>query len=139
MFGRPQFMTEQTYKCWCAMRSAAGNDGIDLQLVSAYRSVQYQCDLIAKKLDEGRTLEDILKSNTIPGYSEHHTGRAIDLHAGEDEPLLESFDQHEAFHWLVANAADFGFHLSYPRDNEAGIAFEPWHWCCAPSGAFNGG
>lgn len=130
MFGRQQFMTEHTYRCWSRMKAAALEDGIELKLVSAYRSIEYQCDLIRGKLESGRSIEDILKANTIPGHSEHHTGRAIDLHAGDGEPLDESFENHEAFHWLCRNANRFDFHLSYPKDNTAGISYEPWHWCC---------
>jgi D-alanyl-D-alanine carboxypeptidase len=130
MYGRNQSMTQRTLNKWTAMKAAALAEGIDLKLVSAYRSVQYQCDLIKQKLEAGRTLEDILQANTIPGYSEHHTGRAIDLHAGDAEPLTEAFEREPAFAWLVASAHQFDFTMSYPRGNPAGIAYEPWHWCC---------
>lgn len=129
MFGRPQKMTAATCRSWLSMRAAAEKDSLELKLVSAHRSVDYQCDLIQKKLDQGRSILDILCVNAIPGYSEHHTGRALDLHAGDGEPLSQDFEQHPAFDWLTRNAAEFGFRMSYPKDNPAGIDFEPWHWC----------
>lgn len=135
MFGRPQQLTADACDAWHRMRSAAARDGIELKLVSAHRSVDYQCQLIQDKLDQGRTIEDILCVNAIPGHSEHHTGRALDLHAGDEEPLLESFEKHPAFDWLNRNAAAFGFYLSYPRDNLDGIDYEPWHWCFRSAGA----
>ena len=133
-FGRPQKMTPQTYDAWLAMKTAAHRDGLELNLISAHRSIEYQCSLIRQKLDEGRTISDILKVNAIPGYSEHHTGCALDLHAGDGEPLELDFELHPAFEWLCANAARFNFRLSYPKDNPAGIDYEPWHWCFAHHG-----
>lgn len=130
MFNRPALMTPETLDAWQAMRERAAADGIELKLVSAYRSVAYQCDLIRKKLAEGRSIEDILSVNALPGHSEHHTGCALDLHAGEGEPLTPAFEMEPAFAWLTECAAAFDFHLSYPRGNEEGIAYEPWHWCC---------
>ena len=129
MFDRPARMTAATFSAWCAMKEAAHLDGIDLKLVSAFRSVDYQCEVIARKLAEGRTIDEILCVNAIPGHSEHHTGRALDLHAGEEEPLTPGFEQHPAFEWLTRHAGSFGFSLSYPRDNADGIDYEPWHWC----------
>ena len=129
MFNRPQQMTRETRDAWVRLCEAAARDGHRLKLVSAFRSVEYQCNLIRKKLDDGRKIDDILNVNAIPGYSEHHTGRAVDLHAGDGEPLEESFENEPAFSWLRQHAHEFGFHLSYPRDNPAGIAYEPWHWC----------
>lgn len=129
MFDRPQRMTPDTFKAWQAMQQAAASEGIELKLVSAYRSVEYQCEVIQRKLDSGRQIEEILRSNAIPGHSEHHTGCALDLHTGDDEPLTESFETTTAFAWLTEHAERFGFYLSFPRNNPAGIDYEPWHWC----------
>ena len=132
LFDRPQQMTLRTFEAWCAMKTAAKSDGLELNLVSAHRSIEYQCGLIQRKLEEGRLIDDILRVNAIPGYSEHHTGRALDLHAGDGKPLETTFENHPAFAWLCDNAAEFNFHLSYPRNNPSGIDYEPWHWCFAP-------
>ena len=129
IFGRAQKMTPETLNAWRKMVTSAKIDGIELQLVSAYRSIEYQCDLIKGKIREGRTIEDILRSNAIPGYSEHHTGRAIDLHSGNTLPLNEDFENTPAFAWLNDNASKFNFVLSYPRENTLAIKYEPWHWC----------
>lgn len=129
MFGRKAQMTPGTFNAWQNLCAAAAADGITLQLVSAFRSADYQCSVIQKKLDSGRTLQDILSVNAPPGYSEHHTGCALDVHAGDAEPLTEAFEREPAFFWLNKHAAHFNFYLSYPRDNSAGIAYEPWHWC----------
>lgn len=127
-FGREQFARAETAHAWEAMREAAESDGVALQIVSAYRSVDYQCQLIQRKLDRGERIEDIIKVNAAPGFSEHHTGRALDLGTPGCEVLTEVFETTDAFRWLTENAARFGFTLSYPRDNPFGIHYEPWHW-----------
>ncbi|MEX0738523.1 MAG: M15 family metallopeptidase [Pseudohongiella sp.] len=129
MFGRPQQMTPATFAAWQAMRDRAARDGITLCLVSAYRGATYQADLIRRKLDGGRTLDDILKVNAAPGYSEHHTGRALDIATPGSPPLETEFDQTDAFDWLMKNADEFGFVLSYPKESVSAITYEPWHWC----------
>jgi len=132
LFNRPQRMTPRTFEAWCAMRTAAKSDDLELNLVSAHRSIEYQCGLIRRKLEGGESIGEILLVNAIPGYSEHHTGRALDLHSGDGKPLESTFENHPAFAWLCDNAPEFNFHLSYPRDNLSGIDYEPWHWCFSP-------
>ena len=114
------------------MQQAAAEDGIDLMPVSAFRSVDYQRNLIRAKLDKGQRIEDILTVNAPPGYSEHHTGRALDIATSGQEPLIEAFEFTDAFGWLSRHASRFDFSLSYPRDNPFGIVFEPWHWAHHP-------
>ena len=87
MFGRRVEMTPATFKAWQNLCSVAAADGITLKLVSGFRSAEYQCQVIQKKLEDGRSLQDILSVNAPPGYSEHHTGCALDLHSGDAEPL----------------------------------------------------
>lgn len=128
-FGREQCMTPATLAAWQALQVAAQSDGVELLLVSAYRSVDYQVQIFRRKLDSGQEIAHILKVNAAPGYSEHHTGRALDIGTPGSPVLEECFEQTDAFRWLSANAAAFGFSLSFPRDNPNGISYEPWHWC----------
>ena len=128
-FGRPQQLTEAAFRAWRAMKQAASDDAVELFLVSAWRSPQYQHDLIARKLARGQNIEQILKINAAPGYSEHHTGRALDIGAPDCEALSEAFADTPAFRWLSRHARAHGFRMSYPRNNPFGIAYEPWHWC----------
>jgi len=130
---RRHWLAPDTAARWARMEAAAASAGIVLRLVSAYRSPEYQARLIEAKLGRGEAIEDILRVNAAPGYSEHHTGRAVDLGVAGAKPLTEAFEDTAAFAWLQAHAATFGFVLSYPRDNAAGIVYEPWHWA-VPSG-----
>jgi D-alanyl-D-alanine carboxypeptidase len=90
--------------------------------------VDYQADLIRKKIAAGQQIADILEVNTAPGFSEHHTGRAVDIATPGSRPLTEDFENTEAFQWLTTEAARFGFSMTYPRENPWGISYEPWHW-----------
>lgn len=128
-YGRKQKLASKANEAWINMRSAAKNEGLDIQIVSGFRSIEYQCNLITSKLEKGETIQQILRVNAIPGYSEHHTGRAVDLHAGQGKPLDETFEKEPAFFWLVQSAKKFNFFLSYPKDNDKGVIYEPWHWC----------
>ena len=126
--GRMQRLTSTTAASWRQMQAAAEDDGIELLLVSGFRSIAYQASLIRRKLDAGQSVNEILNVNAAPGYSEHHTGRAIDIAVPDAEPLTEEFESSKAFAWLQKNAANFGFSMSYPRENRQGFIYEPWHW-----------
>jgi len=126
--GREQQLMPRAAAAWERMREAATRDDIGLLVVSAFRSVDYQRGLIARKLDKGRHIAEVLRVNAAPGYSEHHTGRALDLTASDCPPLEQGFETTSAFAWLQKNAGRHGFKLSYPRDNPHGITYEPWHW-----------
>ncbi|MBT8087594.1 MAG: D-alanyl-D-alanine carboxypeptidase family protein [Gammaproteobacteria bacterium] len=128
LVGRMQRLAPATAASWAAMVDAAAAEGIRLLIVSGFRSIDYQARLIRKKINAGQRVSDILKVNAAPGFSEHHTGRAVDIATPGSRPLSEEFEHSDAFRWLTANAAGFGFSMSYPRDNPYGVIYEPWHW-----------
>ena len=127
--GRDQWLAPRAARAWQRMHAAAQREGIEIQVVSAFRGAAYQLDLLRRKLARGQSIKQILRVSAAPGYSEHHTGRALDVTTPGFAPLEEEFERSTAFAWLQANAARFGFRLSYPRGNPHGIAYEPWHWC----------
>ncbi len=131
MVGRMQRLTAETAASWQQMLLAAVNDGVTLMIVSGYRSIEYQASLMRRKINAGQDVSDILSVNAAPGYSEHHTGRAIDIATPGSRPLTEEFEQTEAFAWLGKNAAKFGFSMTYPRNNRQGFIYQPWHWAQA--------
>ena len=126
--GREQRLVPSAAAAWRAMKAAAAEADVALHLVSAFRSFERQCDIVRSKLAAGRSLEAILEVSAPPGYSEHHTGRAVDIGASANDPLEEAFDATVAYAWLSRNAARHGFALSYPRGNPYGYRYEPWHW-----------
>jgi D-alanyl-D-alanine carboxypeptidase len=129
--GRPLRLTPACARRWQTMQGAAQADRVSLLLISGFRSVEHQRGIFDRKLARGEALEDILCVNAAPGYSEHHSGRALDLGTPGCEDLREAFEETAAFAWLCENAGRFDFHLSYPRDNPQGMSYEPWHWAAA--------
>ena len=128
LVGRMQRLTLETARKWTEMVDAAAADGVTLLIVSGFRGIDYQASLIRKKLNAGQIVSDILRVNAAPGFSEHHTGRAVDIATPGCRPLTEEFEDSDAFRWLLENAARYGFSMSYPRENPFGFIYEPWHW-----------
>lgn len=126
--GRELKLAPVAASAWMAMVTAAAADTVTLLLISGFRSVEHQRLIVERKLAAGNTLAEILNVNAAPGYSEHHTGRAVDIGTPECPPLLEEFERTPAFAWLIRRAEGFGFRLSYPRGNPHGVIYEPWHW-----------
>ena len=127
--GREYLLVPAAAAAWRTLRAAAEADGVQLKIISAFRSVDRQAEIVREKLARGLTLAAIFSASAPPGYSEHHTGRAVDVGTPETQPLEEDFEGTPAFRWLEVNAGRFGYVLSYPRDNPHGYVYEPWHWC----------
>jgi len=143
-------LTPNTAEAFCAMQTAALQDGIDLQLVSAYRSFARQQQIFEDKYTrytaEGLTptaaIQRILEYSTIPGTSRHHWGTDIDItdaNAPNQKRLLvpEKFHGNGPFaplhQWMQTNAHRFGFYLVYTKDaKRAGFSYEPWHYSYLP-------
>lgn len=127
--GRIHRLDPAAAKAWAAMRKAANDASVAMYLISGFRSIERQVELIEAKLTGGRPLSEVLCVLAPPGCSEHHTGRAVDIGAPGFAGLDEAFETSQAFQWLKANAGQFGFALSFPRGNPWGYRYEPWHWC----------
>lgn len=127
--GRMQWLEPRAARAFLRMRARALEDGVVLEVVSAFRSADYQLGILRRKRERGESIAQILAVSAAPGYSEHHSGRALDLTTPGYAALEQEFEDSPAFAWLMRDAARFRFHLSYPRDNRHRIAYEPWHWC----------
>ncbi len=118
-------------KAYKEMVAAAAADGINLVPISGFRSINDQEYLYFDvKAERGQVAAERAKVSAPPGYSEHHTGYAIDVGDG-DVPatnLSQSFEKTPAFKWLKENAAHYSFELSFPKNNRQGVSYEPWHW-----------
>lgn len=128
LVGTMQRLAPPTAAAWRAMKQAAADAGVQLLMVSGFRSIRHQAELIRRKLAAGQAIEAILRVSAAPGFSEHHTGLAIDIATPGTRPLTAEFGSSPAFAWLTANAGTFGFDLPYGRDNRYGFEYEPWHW-----------
>ena len=127
-YRRPLWLHADAARAWQHLREAALRDGVVLEAISGYRSHDYQLGIFERKRARGQSVEEILSVNAAPGYSEHHSGLALDVGTPDEPPAEESFERTPAFAWLRDNAGGHGFAMSYPRDNPHGIVYEPWHW-----------
>ncbi len=122
---------KDTYKALRLMSSAASSDGIDLILLSAYRSIELQKEIFyGRKSSRNQIAIERAKVSAPPGYSEHSTGFAIDLGDGtmRETDFEVEFETTPAFKWLKKNAAKYHFVMSFPRGNPQKVSYEPWHW-----------
>lgn len=114
-----------------AMVRAARASGVNLVPISGFRSVQDQQPIYFDIQAERRqSVTKRAKVSAPPGYSEHHTGYAVDIGDGNTPAtnLNTNFEKTKAFRWLEANAARFHFEMSFPKNNSQGVNYEPWHW-----------
>ncbi|NER00518.1 MAG: M15 family metallopeptidase [Cyanothece sp. SIO2G6] len=109
---------------------AARDQGVWIVPASAYRTIDRQRGLFDNQVKRKGSPEAAAKSSAPPGFSEHHTGYAVDLVDGhnKDADINQQFSNTQAFEWLTQNAGKYGYELSFPQNNEQGVNYEPWHW-----------
>lgn len=112
------------------MAEAAQSDSIDLIVDSGYRSARYQARIILARMAEGESFDDVIRYVAPPGYSEHETGRTVDI-----VPSDPSFARTDAYRWLVEHAAEFNYYETYPKDTTGQLPWESWHWTFKPDSA----
>lgn len=122
--------------------AAAKKAGFNMQLCSAYRTVEKSAQLYANKVNqfigygysEADAKVEAAKWVAPPGTSEHHTGLAMDLVSSDYwnyySDLEHDYEKFDSFKWLYEHCAEFGFILRYPKDKQdiTGITYEPWHY-----------
>jgi zinc D-Ala-D-Ala carboxypeptidase len=109
-----------------ALLEAAEDDGVDLRVVSAYRSFETQA--ILKGSYTVRYGSGANAFSADQGYSEHQLGTTLDFTTKElGAGWSSSFDDSDGFTWLTENAHRYGLILSYPPKNTYYV-YEPWHW-----------
>jgi D-alanyl-D-alanine carboxypeptidase len=107
------------------LMSTAQVDKIDIKVISAYRSFGTQSGLKSSyKVTYGTGAN---KFSADQGYSEHQLGTAVDFTTSTVGDSFTGFEKTPAYQWLVDNAYNYGFIMSYPKGN-AYYQYEPWHW-----------
>ena len=108
------------------MKNDALKEGLKIRVVSGYRTVEYQRGLYNRYLS-GDSQENVDRYSARPGYSEHHTGLAMDLFGSQDG--LRQFENTPEFPWVRDNCYKYGFIIRYLEETEdiTGYESEPWH------------
>lgn len=120
---RDEYLLPDTLSAFQEMCSDAWQNGLTLWVQSGFRSYELQTrlynDYVASR---GKTAADTFSAR--PGYSEHHTGLALDLNT-----INDSFANTAEGRWVAENCWKYGFIIRYPKDKEniTGYKYEPWH------------
>jgi LAS superfamily LD-carboxypeptidase LdcB len=125
--GRTERLHKDAAASFNKMRSDAAKDGVDLYTISGFRSKADQQPLWDSQVAKQGSATAAAKISAPPGYSEHHTGYALDLGTSSSTDLSQSFEQTSAYKWLDKNAGQYGFEQSY-TGNTPGAGKEPWHF-----------
>jgi D-alanyl-D-alanine carboxypeptidase len=111
-----------------SMSQAAMSAGVGFSLSSAYRSYDNQVETYNTwvRVNGSTAAADTVSAR--PGFSEHQTGLAADLKAGNC--VLECFGGTGSYAWLQQHAAEYGFIERYPQGLTAITGYDPeaWHW-----------
>ncbi|MGV0025589.1 M15 family metallopeptidase [Phormidesmis priestleyi] len=129
-YERSELLDWEAAQAFQQMLTAAQADNVFLMPISGFRSIADQQVLFSEQIQRRGSEEAAARFSAPPGYSEHHTGYAIDVTDQQqpDADLKGIFEATAAYHWLEANAHKYGFEQSFPKNNRQGVSFEPWHW-----------
>ncbi len=150
LYGEGIDLLKEAHDAFLEMKRDAYQDGIDIKVVSSYRSYERQRAIFERKYmaftEEGMApldaIDRIVEYSTIPGTSRHHWGTDADLidaskPSSGDVLVPEKFEEGGPFadfkKWMDAHSEDYGFYLVY-TDNprRRGFKYEPWHYSYAP-------
>jgi D-alanyl-D-alanine carboxypeptidase len=125
------------------LKAAAEKAGHPLVMISAFRSIASQKDVfdqnVTMLMNQGQSKEKAIETTkrtmTEPGYSEHHTGLALDVvdrqwyNSYPDTVLDHRFGETDGGKWLQEHAREYGFIIRYPEGKQTitKIDYEPWH------------
>ena len=130
-----QKMDSRIYEAYEEMKSAAAQEGLNLWVLSGYRTYAKQADLFSRRVTRAQTEnpeftrqqaeEEAVKYVMRAGTSEHQLGLAIDFNDVETR-----FADTKEGKWLRENAHKYGFILRYDKDkvNITKVSYEPWHY-----------
>lgn len=147
------FMHHRALDAFRLMHEAAAAEGIQLTIISAFRSFDHQKRIWEDKWNGRQTLSgninatsitdptqralEILRFSAMPGTSRHHWGTDIDINSLNNSYFSSGRGLRE-YQWLQQNAPLFGFcqpYTSKSHNNRTGYEEEKWHWSYMPASA----
>ena len=134
---KEEFVHKNVHTSLMNMIFAAKNDGISLNLVSAFRSYSHQKRIWENKWgnsadnDTGKA-KSILRYSSFPGTSRHHWGTDVDFNS-VSLSFWNTAQGKKIHNWLTKNGPQFGFCQIYAPGRGRGYSDEPWHWTHAPT------
>ena len=120
------------------MLSDAAEAGMDMYVLSSYRSYETQREVFNTTMQEWilqgysplDAYDETRKSVAVPGTSEHASGLALDIVSSQYDGLDDKQAETQEAKWLEENCWKYGFILRYPPEKSdiTGIVYEPWHY-----------
>lgn len=101
----------------------------DVMIVSGYRTYEFQNQILSERIKQ-QGEETAKMYVAMPGYSEHHTGLAMDLNVLTASGVTLTLEDDDVYDWIFENCYKYGYVLRYSQDKVSitGISNEPWHF-----------
>ena len=146
-------LLNEAYLKFKQMQNDAKKEGVEIEIVSGYRSYEKQKDIWNNKYNKNfengilgiKNINRIIQYSTLPGTSRHHWGTDIDIidkrFIPKGDLLIEkNFAENgiysQLFYWMKKNSKKYGFYLVYDDSpKRKGFKFEPWHYSYKPLSA----
>lgn len=127
---RTEYLDKEAAATFAQMKADAAAAGVSLVAISGFRSIADQEKLFERQIQRQGSEAAAAQLSAPPGYSEHHTGFALDIGDGTrpETDVKFEFETTKAYQWLQTNGRRYGAELSFPPNNIQGVSFEPWHW-----------
>ena len=140
----------EAYLKFKQMQNDAKKEGVEIEIVSGYRSYQKQKNIWNNKYNKNfkkgilgtKNINRIIQYSTLPGTSRHHWGTDIDVIDKRFTPkgdlLIEkNYSENgvysQLYRWMKKNSKNYGFYLVYDDSpKRKGFKFEPWHYSYKP-------
>ncbi len=108
-------------------KEASGCD--DILVVSTYRTVEKQTEIYDDRV-ERYGADYAARYVALPGYSEHHTGLALDLSILAADGKTYDIETYPECDWFNKNYPEYGYILRYPvsKASITKIDYEGWHY-----------
>lgn len=105
----------------------------DYLVTSCFRTYEIQEETLKEMIEKYGSEETALRYTAKPGYSEHHTGLAMDVYVFTDDQItykLGEAKMPDVYNWIYENAPKYGFIQRYKAAKESitGYAEESWHF-----------
>ena len=143
-------LLNEAYLKFKQMQNDAKKEGVEIEIVSGYRSYEKQKDIWNNKYNKNfengilgiKNINRIIEYSTLPGTSRHHWGTDIDIIDKRFVPkgdllieknYAENGIYSQLFYWMKKNSKKYGFYLVYDDSpKRKGFKFEPWHYSYKP-------
>ncbi len=133
---RSESLDQEAAAAFEKMVANAKANGVSIIPISGFRTAADQEKLFERQIKRQGSPDAASRLSAPAGYSEHHTGYALDIGDGNhpEKDLKFEFEDTTAYQWMLVHAQTYGFELSFPNNNAQGVSFEPWHWRYVKSG-----